>query len=116
MWGTIGRRNDDLSPIKITRKRLFGLLRERVGKKEAKAMAYGRVFFAPWKRESLQQILGNSHNLKDIRIMYLFGCRLTARQQVILMDNGQKYHVIDYTAVRRRISFTNPLDLFNRQP
>ena len=86
-------RYDGLAPtIKITKHQLYGLLKPRVGKKLAKSAAFGRK-----GRNVTQQIRENlsySNKLKDIRLMYLLFCRLSAKQTIILENNKQKYQII----------------------
>lgn len=84
-------RSDGLQPIEISQRRLYDLLRTRVGKKKAKAMAYSKRTTSDWKKSTLQECIGHSQNLVDIRILYLFNCTLSARQQVILANNKQKF-------------------------
>lgn len=84
---------DGLKPIEINSHRLYDLLKTRVGKKSAKAMAYSKRQTANWKKGTLNLVLHGSKNLTDIRLLYLFGCKLTAQQEVILQNNKQKFKV-----------------------
>lgn len=82
-----------LIPIYITEQKLFGMLTKRVGKKKAKAMAFGpkSSFPARWKKTALIDVIGWSNNLIDIRILHLFGVELSPHQQVILINNKCKF-------------------------
>ena len=82
---------DGLQPIEISQRKLYDLLTPRVGKKNAKAMAYSKRPTADWKKATLHECIGHSDKLVDIRILYLFSCKLTAKQEVILTNNKQKF-------------------------
>ena len=83
--------HDGLERIEISPRKLYDLLRTRVGKKKAKAMAYSKRLTSDWKKATLREVIGHSHNLKDIRLLYLYYCELSPMQQVILQQNRQKY-------------------------
>lgn len=81
-----------LQKIEINVNQLYGLLIPRIGKKQAKALAFPkRTRNAHWKKSILMEAIGYSLNLKDIRLLRLFGCVLTAKQMVVLEQNKQEY-------------------------
>ena len=92
MFGMPAR--DNYSPIEISEQKLFQLLKPRVGKKKAKAMAYDRNIHTPWKKQMLYECIGFSNNLVDIRLLYLFWGHLTLKQQTRLDNNKQKYVIV----------------------
>lgn len=81
-----------MKKIEINKNQLYGLLIPRIGKKQAKALAFPKTIRnTPWKQSVLMEAIGYSMNLKDIRLLRLFGCTLTAQQTVILQHNKQEY-------------------------
>ena len=81
-----------LQKIEINVNQLYGLLIPRIGKKQAKALAFPKTGRnTNWKQSILMDAIGHSLNLKDIRLLRLFGCTLTAKQTVALQYNKQEY-------------------------
>lgn len=85
-----------LQKIEINVNQLYGLLIPRIGKKQAKALAFPKrtrnsTAFTHWKKSILMEAIGYSLNLKDIRLLRLFGCTLSAKQMVVLQQNNQEY-------------------------
>lgn len=81
-----------LQKIEINVNQLYGLLIPRIGKKQAKALAFPKkTRNTHWKKSILMEAIGYSLNLKDIRLLRLFGCTLSAKQTVVLQQNNQEY-------------------------
>ena len=92
----------NLQKIKISPQKLFAILTPKLGRKKARQIAFSRNLHRPWKQQLVNEafnggyglMVGESRNLKDIRILALFGVQLTPRQHVILENNKQRYEVV----------------------
>jgi len=84
--------------IMLTKDQLYRLLIPRIGKKNAKRLAFHSKYSINRhyiNRDILQSNMWYlTNNLKDIRLLKLFGCPLHPKQEMILINNGQ-YYVIN---------------------
>ena len=99
----------NLQKIKISPQKLFAILTPKLGRKKARQIAFSRNLNRPWKQQLINEAFngdygfgtyGESKNLKDIRILALFGVQLTPRQHVILENNKQRYEVVRENQIR----------------
>lgn len=94
--------------IQITKKSLAAMLTAKIGKKQAKELVYGSntyQFLNLTRSRRVQNVerprivhkkmlmtaIGNSRNLKDIRLLHFFGCKLDCFQQCLLQNNRGVY-------------------------
>lgn len=82
-----------MKPIRVTRKSVISRLATKIGKKRARRLVYAPTcwIYSSYERRLLADKLEGSRNLKDIRLLHLFRCHLSAAQQVILDNNGGFY-------------------------
>lgn len=95
----------NLEPIKISRERLFRILKKYFPKRDARKMAFGSfrgVFRTPkwYHAEMVRNLfvygpLSKTTELIPIRLLVLYGCRLNFEQQIIFCRNKQYYEVVD---------------------
>jgi len=106
-------------PIQITKKSLLAMLTAKIGEKEARKLVYGSNTYQYERltrsrrvqnvvrprrvhKKMLMTAIGRSQNLKDIRLLYFFGCDLDCWQQCILKNNRGVYVLKELTPTKTR--------------